>query len=206
MRPPQDWRTARATLAIGAITAAAWVVAVVFRLEPYAYQAGGFIPARHDGLSLALTPLTATLLHGGFVHLFFNLLFLMLCGRAVEAIVGARGLILLYVLGAYAAAAAQWVSDPGSGTPMVGASGAISALVGAYALLFGRNRTKIAHPTLAMLVHALWLAAAFIGIQLLIGYAVNMPSGGIAIAAHIGGFLIGLLLARPLLLLRWRGA
>ena len=50
MRPPQDWRTARATLAIGAVTTAAWVVATVLRLEPYAYQAAGFIPARHDAL------------------------------------------------------------------------------------------------------------------------------------------------------------
>jgi membrane associated rhomboid family serine protease len=213
VRPPQDWRSARATIVIAAVTAAAWLVVTLFKLQAHAMVLGGFFPGRVAGLAnddipvpVFLTPLTATLVHAGLFHLAFNLLILLFCGRAVETIVQARGLIILYVAGAIAAAAGQWLADPASMTPMVGASGSISAVIGAYALLFGRNRTKIEHPTLAMAVHALWLAAAWVGLQLLLGYAVNTPLGGIAIAAHIGGFLAGLLLARPLLLLRWRGA
>ncbi|HEY0113733.1 MAG TPA: rhomboid family intramembrane serine protease [Allosphingosinicella sp.] len=219
MRPPENWSAARVTLAIAAVTAAAWAAAALFRLQTYAVVVGGFIPGRLAGLPnddipspVFLTPLTATLVHGGLVHLLFNLLILLFCGRAVENIVGGKGLILLYVLGAYAAAAGHWTVQPDSLVPMVGASGAISAVIGAYALLFGRNRTKIADPRLAMIVHALWLAVAWVALQLLIGFAFNtMGEGmesvaGIAIAAHIGGFLVGLLLAKPLLLWRWRGA
>ena len=91
---------------------------------------------------------------------------------------------------------------------MVGASGAISAVLGAYAMLFGRNRVKVANPTLALWLNALWLAAAWVGLQLLIvGITVrDRAAPAIAIAAHIGGFLAGLLLAKPLLLLRYRDA
>jgi membrane associated rhomboid family serine protease len=89
---------------------------------------------------------------------------------------------------------------------MVGASGAISAVLGAFGLLFGRNKVKVASPGLASLLHALWLAAAWIGLQILIGLTFETSGLRIAIAAHIGGFLAGLALARPLLLLKWRGA
>ena len=90
--------------------------------------------------------------------------------------------------------------------PMVGASGAISAVLGAYAMLFGRNRVRSRIPALALWLNALWLAAAWIGLQLLIGFTFETAGARIAIAAHIGGFLVGLLLAKPLLLLRYRGA
>ena len=213
MRPPEDWRAARVTLIIAAVTAIAWLLAMLLRMEQQAAVVGGFIPARVGGLvnddipsPVFLTPLTATLVHANFIHLLFNLLFLLFCGRAVEAIIGGRGLLILYVVGAYAAAAVHYFVQPSSLDVMIGASGSISAVIGAYALLFGRNRTKIAHPTLAMLVHALWLAAAWVGLQLLIGYAFQTAGPQVAIAAHIGGFLLGLLLAKPLLLLKWRGA
>ena len=89
---------------------------------------------------------------------------------------------------------------------MVGASGAISAVLGAYAMMFGRNRVKVANPALALWLNALWLAAAWVGLQLVIGFTFETAGSRIAIAAHIGGFLAGLLLAKPLLLLRYRGA
>ncbi|MGA9582840.1 MAG: rhomboid family intramembrane serine protease, partial [Allosphingosinicella sp.] len=153
-----------------------------------------------------LTPLTATLVHSGFVHLLFNLIILLFCGRSVERVVGGQGIVILYLVGAYAAAAAQYAVGPAEMVPMVGASGAISAVLGAFALLFGRNKVKVASPGLASLLHALWLAAAWIGLQLMIGLTFETTGLRIAIAAHIGGFLVGLALARPLLLLRWRGA
>jgi membrane associated rhomboid family serine protease len=208
VRPPENWRNARVTLGIAAVTAAAWLLAMLLGLSPAA-PAAGFAPALVGGgqgaaglLPVAITPLTATLVHSGLFHLLFNLLILMFCGRAVEAIVGGKGMAILYLLGAYAAAAGYWAAQPDQAIPMVGASGATSAVLGAYAILFGRNRMKIANPTLAVWAHAAWLAAAWIGMQFLVGLTVE----GIAISAHIGGFLLGLLLAKPLLLLRWRGA
>jgi membrane associated rhomboid family serine protease len=94
----------------------------------------------------------------------------------------------------------------GEFVPMIGGSGAISAVLGAYAMLFGRNRVRITNPTLAVVVNALWLAAAWIGLQLLIGMTFSTFAARIAIAAHIGGFLLGLLLAKPLLIFRYRNA
>ena len=213
MRPPENWRNARATLTAAGLTAAAWLVAAVLGLEDMAAVWGGFIPARVGGLDgdealapVLLTPLTATLVHAGIIHLLFNLLILLFCGRAIEPIVGGAGFAILYVTGAYAAAAAHYATGPAELIPMVGASGAISAVLGAYAILFGRNRVRVEHPTLALWLHALWLAAAWVGLQLLIGVTFETAGARIAIAAHIGGFLAGLMLAKPLLMLRYRGA
>jgi membrane associated rhomboid family serine protease len=213
MRLPDDLRAAPVTLAIAALTAAAWLVAWTGGWQEAAAVVGGFIPARVGGLAgdtlpipVLATPLTATLVHSGFTHLFFNLVILLFCGRSVEKVLGGQGIVILYLIGAYASAAAQYAVGPGELAPMVGASGAISAILGAFALLFGRNKVKVAHPGLASLLHALWLAAAWIGIQILIGLTYETTGLRIAIAAHIGGFLVGLALARPLLLLKWRGA
>jgi membrane associated rhomboid family serine protease len=211
VRPPADLSRARVTVAITAVTAACWLLSLSLPLEGLALRAG-FIPVRIDGgtwpgLPVWLTPLSATLLHGGFVHLLFNLLFLLICGRSVEPVLGPRCMAALYLIGAFAAAAAQWVAAPGSQAPMIGASGAVSAVIGAYAMLFGRQKLRVANPTLGMWLNALWLGAAWVGLQLLIGFTDSMaPGPQTAIAAHIGGFLIGLALAKPLLMLRWRGA
>lgn len=213
MRPPESWRRARATLAIAAAEAIAWAITATLGLGDVAAVWGGFIPGRVGGLAgdemlapVMLTPLTATLVHAGFVHLAFNLLILLFCGRAVENILGPAGLVILFVTGAYAAAAAHYAISPGDMTPMVGASGAISAAIGAYAILFGRNRVRVEHPTLALLLNALWLAAAWVVLQLLVGLTFETEGVRIAFAAHIGGFLPGLLLAKPLLALRYRKA
>ena len=213
MRLPNSWRTARVTLVIAVVTAFAWLLAEMAGLQMWAAVHGGFMPAR-VGLStdaawapLWLTPLSATLIHAGIIHLGFNLLILIFCGRPVEAVLGPASQAMLYIVGAYAAAAGQWLQDPHSIQPMVGASGAVSAVLGAYAMLFGRNKVKVKNPTLALWLNALWLMAAWIALQLFVGFAVNGRGGiTIAIFAHIGGFLAGLLLARPLLLFRYRKA
>jgi membrane associated rhomboid family serine protease len=213
MRPPDSWRSARVTLGIAAVTATAWLAAFLLGRAQWVALWGGFIPLRVSGIGadqalapLFLTPLTATLVHGGIIHLAFNLLILLFCGRAVENILGGRSILLLYILGAYAAAAAQYLPDPSSAMPMIGASGAISAVLGTYAMLFGRNRVKVANPTLALWLNALWLAAGWIVLQLLLGFSFGNAGMPLAIAAHIGGFLLGLLLAKPLLLFRYRKA
>jgi membrane associated rhomboid family serine protease len=213
MRPPDDLRAAPVTLAIAALTAAAWLIAWALGWQDVVAVAGGFTPA-HVGappvpgqpVPVLATPLTATLVHSGFAHLFLNLVMLLFCGRSVERVLGGVGIVILYLVGAYAAAAAQYAAGPGELAPMVGASGAISALLGAFALLFGRNKVKVAHPGLATFLNALWLGAAWIGLNLLIGLTFETAGLRIAVAAHIGGFIAGLILARPLLLLKWRGA
>ena len=213
MRPPEDWRRARVTLTIAAVTTLAWALAAGLGLDDAAAVWAGFIPARvgllpNDGslAPLIITPLTATLVHAGLMHIFFNLMMLLFCGRSVEVIIGGRQLLILYLVGAYAAAAAHYLVGPADKIPMIGASGAISAVLGAYAMLFGRNRVKVANPTLALWVNALWLMAAWVGLQLVVGFTFQTIGARIAIAAHIGGFLAGLLLAKPLLLLRYRNA
>ncbi|HYJ82619.1 MAG TPA: rhomboid family intramembrane serine protease [Allosphingosinicella sp.] len=213
MRPPDDLPAAPVTLAIAAVTAAAWLIAWALGWEEAVALAGGFTSA-HVGsppgpgwpVPVILTPLTATLVHSGFVHLFFNLIMLLFCGRSVERVLGGRGMIILYLIGAYAAAAAEYPLHPDSTVPIIGASGAISAVLGAFALLFGRNKVKVASPALATFLNALWLGAAWIVLSILIGFTFETTGQKIAVAAHIGGFIAGLLLARPLLLLKWRGA
>lgn len=207
------WADAPATYGIAALTAIVSAALLLFGWLPQATLAAGFVPARLGAASVdasvtllpvALTPLSATLIHGGLMHLLFNGIMLVFCGRQAERALGAGGLLVLYGVGAYISAAGQWLAEPGSTVPMIGASGAISAIVAAYALLFGERRAKAIGPLPAGVTHVLWLAAGWIGVQLLIG--ATDGDQPVAIAAHIGGFLAGLALARPLLMWRWRGA
>ncbi|HWI87182.1 MAG TPA: rhomboid family intramembrane serine protease [Sphingomonas sp.] len=199
---------ARMTLTLAAVTVASFVLLSAIGKLQVAGAVGGFIPARLSGLQVIgalpiwLTPLSATLLHANALHIGFNLLMLFYCGREDEVALGRPGIVVLYVVGAYAAAAAQYIVGPHSQVPMVGASGAISALVGAYAMLYGQRRPSKLSPELARWVHIAWLAAAWVVVQLLLGLASLTKGMDIATAAHIGGFIAGLILARPLL--RWR--
>jgi len=155
------------------------------------------LPAEVGALPAWLTPLSATLVHGGWAHLVLNLVMLGYCGSQAERPLGGGAIAILYLVGAYAAAAGQWLQGPAATAPMIGASGAISAVVAAYALLYGKRR-----PGVSEVAHVLWLGAAWTAIQLLVGLAGMGGALQIAIGAHIGGFLAGLVLARPLL--RWR--
>jgi len=202
-----------ATLIISAVTALAWVVAVVTGQSEQAALAMGFIPARLSGLAVpwpavpaALTPLTATLVHSGLIHIGFNLLVFLWCGREVERVLGSWALIILYVVGAYAAALAQWAVDPMATVPMVGASGAISAVIGAFALSFGRARQVTRSPALNRWINALWLMVAWVVLQVMMGWLAGGQGFLLATPAHVGGFAAGLLLQRPLLLWRYRKA
>ena len=214
MRPPDNWKKAPLTACLALATIAAWLVAALFGQEERAMELFGFLPQAGPGTSpvpVWLQPLTSTLVHAGFAHLLFNMIVLVFCGRPVETVLGTPGMAVLYLLGAYAAAGAQYLVDPGA--RMIGASGAISAVLGAYAMLFGRNKVKVASPTLALWLNALWLMTAWVVLQICVGVALSGASfltGGegvtIAVAAHIGGFLVGLILATPLLLFRYRKA
>jgi membrane associated rhomboid family serine protease len=211
------------TNAIAIACGVAFAIVQLLKLSDTASVAGGFIPARvsfpalldNAGLPFPavpafLTPLSATFLHEGWLHIGFNMVMLLFCGRAVEQVLGQRLLVVLYVIGAYAAAAGQWALLPQSTVPMIGASGAISALMGAYALLYSNQKVTSIGPVSANVVRMLWLGATWVGLQCMIAVAGGM--GGslneidlsrVAIGAHIGGFVAGMLLTRPLLRLRF---
>jgi len=205
--------TRSATSIIAIVTALAWVIAVALGKSEQAALALGFIPARLSGAAVpwpampaVLTPLTATLVHSGLMHLGFNLLVFVWCGAAVERVLGNTGLVVLYLVGAFAAAIAQWAVDPGAAVPMIGASGAISAVIGAFALSFGRAKRVSSSPTVNRWVNAIWLMVAWIVLQLMMGWLAGGEGFLLATPAHVGGFAAGLLLQRPLLLWRYRHA
>ena len=213
MKLPDSWSRAPVTLALTVASTAVWLVVSMLNLGEWSVVWGGFIPARLELAGDAsvtpfwLTPLTAAFLHANIIHLAFNLLILVFCGRPTEAVLGSGGFGLLYLVGAYAAAAAHYLMDPTSFTPMIGASGAISAVLGAYAILFGRNKVKVANPRLATMLNALWLMVAWVVLQLIVVFTfAGMGGTQIAVAAHIGGFLVGVAFANPLLLFRYRKA
>lgn len=208
-----DRLTRSATNIIAAITALAWVIAVLAGQSDRAADAMGFIPARLSGVALPfaavpafLTPLTATLVHSGPIHIGFNLLVFVWCGTAVERVLGKSSLVLLYLVGAYAAALAQWAVDPMGIVPMVGASGAISAIVGAFALSFGRAKQVSGSPTINRWINVVWLLSAWVVLQMMMGWLAGGQGYLLATPAHVGGFAAGLLMQRPLLLWRYRKA
>ena len=214
MRPPSDWKRARLTLGLVAATIAVWAVLSMLGLNQTALWGGGFASARVSTFTNAdgivptwLTPLTAAFLHANFLHLASNMVFLAFLGRATEPVLGSASLAALYVIGAYGAAAAHYLIDPNAIVPMVGASGAVSALLGAYAILFGRNKVNVRSPRLALFLHALWLMAAWVALNVIVFFTFAQWIGVLmAIGAHIGGFIVGVALATPLLLFRYRKA
>lgn len=226
VRPLGSHEARSAVSLVSGLTIAVFLVSWLGGWVDMLAYVGGFVSARvtqpglfdNAGLPLPvvpmlLTPLTATLLHGSWMHLGFNFLIFIFCGRQVEMVMGRRLLLILYAAGAYAAAAGQWLMDPEAVVPMIGASGAISAIMGAYALLFSQREVRAIGPLSSNLVRMLWLGAGWIMLQLLIGVATGTGgvglgegAGGIAIGAHIGGFIAGMLLTRPLLALRFRRA
>ncbi|HEX4799624.1 MAG TPA: rhomboid family intramembrane serine protease [Sphingomicrobium sp.] len=208
-----DRITRSATNAIAVITALAWVIAAAIGQSDQAALALGFIPARLSGTAVPwpavpalVTPLTATLVHAGLIHLGFNLLVFVWCGAAVERVLGKTGLIVLYLIGAYAAALAQWSVDPSGTVPMVGASGAISAVMGAFALSFGRAKAFTNNLRVNRWINVVWLLVAWVILQSMMGWLAGGQGYALATPAHVGGFAAGLLLQRPLLLWRYRKA
>jgi membrane associated rhomboid family serine protease len=147
----------------------------------------------------AVTPLLSMFLHAGWGHLLGNLLFLWVFGRAVEDSMGRWRYLGFYLLCGLGAAVAQTMIDPGSPIPMVGASGAISGVMGGYLLLYPRVRVHLLLLIFIVRVPA-WLTLLWwIGWQLVAGLPQLGPlrpevSEGVAVWAHIGGFAIGLLL------------
>lgn len=201
-----------ATLVLAAVTAVAFLVITLSGSAQEAAYGLGFIPARlgiavpWPALPVWLTPLSATLVHAGFLHLVMNLLLLVWCGRAVERILGPGPVVALYVAGAYAAAAGHYFADPASVYPGIGASGAVSALVGAFAISFSRPKPIVRSFGLNRALNTLWILVAWIVLQWMTAWLMGLQGILVSTGAHIGGFLAGIILQKPLLLWRYRKA
>ena len=148
------------------------------------------------------TVLTSMFMHGGWFHIIGNMWFLWVFGNNIEDSMGHARFVVFYLLCGVAAAGAQMVVAPRSVVPMVGASGAISGVMGAYTLLYPRVRVHTL-VTLGFFVTTVTLPAyVMLGywfvLQLLMGAvgALSPTEGGVAVWAHVGGFLTGLLLVK----------
>ncbi|MBN2293813.1 MAG: rhomboid family intramembrane serine protease [Pirellulales bacterium] len=144
---------------------------------------------------IVLSPFTSMFMHGGWLHLIFNMWFLWIFGAKVEDRLGRVIFPIFYIIGGLLATGLHWVSDPGSLIPVVGASGAVATVLGAYAITWPFARIQ----TLVFLVFIFFdveiPALVFLGgwfiVQLLSG--LQDAAGGVAWWAHIGGFVVGLL-------------
>ena len=144
------------------------------------------------------TMFTSMFLHGGFMHLAGNMLYLWIFGNNVEDAMGYVRFIIFYFLCGLAAVAGQTMQDPGSQIPMIGASGAISGVLGAYLLLYPHARVLVLIPLgfFSQLVRlpAGWVLALWFAIQIFSSAISNSEGGGVAWFAHIGGFVAGMAL------------
>lgn len=175
---------------------------------------GGLVPARYSGLhwpGFAGFPssfwpfLTYMFLHGGWLHLIGNMWFLWLFGDNVEDRLGRPRFLLFYLTCGIGAALTQYALSPNSPYPMIGASGAVSGIMGAYFLLYPGARIVTLIPVFIFIQLIEIPAFVFLGIWFLLqffsGTAELNPalgnSSGVAFWAHVGGFLAGMLLIRP---------
>jgi membrane associated rhomboid family serine protease len=146
------------------------------------------------------TPLTSMFLHGGWMHLLGNMWFLWIFGNNVEDSMGHVRFLIFYLLCGLVAAALQLAMSPDSAIPMVGASGAIGGVMGAYVILYPKVRvhmllvlgfyvTRVVVPAVFMLGY--WFALQLLGAAVALG---RTGEGGVAFWAHVGGFAAGALL------------
>ncbi len=215
MIPIRDHNPATTTpvvnLALIAANVAVFLLYVPLFAEPAAlnafFQDWAVIPARVTAGLDAHTLVTSMFLHGGWLHLLGNMLFLYIFGDNLEDQLGHLGYLGFYLASGVGAAVLQVASEPGSPVPMVGASGAIAGVMGGYLLMFPRARIDIfifliviirILPIPAWLMLGLWF-----GMQVFNGAAATPGTGGVAYWAHAGGFVFGLVLMLPVWL--WRG-
>lgn len=176
--------------------------------EMFVYQFGAIpavvfgeasLPPELIALPAYGTLVSSMFLHGGWMHLIGNMLYLWIFGNNIEDVMGHVKFVVFYVLCGVLAALSHAVIDSGSTVPMVGASGAISGILGAYILLYPHARVLILVP-LGFFMHTLYVPAGVVlglwfAMQLLPGLlTVGQEGGGIAFFAHIGGFVAGMLL------------
>ncbi len=147
------------------------------------------------------TLLTSMFLHGGWMHLIGNMLFLWIFGDNLEDQLGHFGFLAFYLASGLAAGFGQILSDPSSTVPMVGASGAIAGVMGGYLLLFPRAKIDILFIFIIFFkiftVPAWVMLGLWFGLQLFNGVSMDAAGGGVAYWAHAGGFIAGFALILP---------
>ncbi|MCP9990223.1 rhomboid family intramembrane serine protease [Streptomyces albogriseolus] len=158
-------------------------------------------PPRYDK-SPELSVLTAMFLHGGWLHLLGNMLFLWIFGNNIEDRMGHVRFLLFYLVCGYAAAYGFAVLNAGSGEPLIGASGAVAGVLGAYLVLYPRARVWVLVPFLIFLplrLPAWTVLGLWFGLQAVYSAGQGVTDAGtVAYAAHVVGFVLGMLLAWPL--------
>ena len=156
------------------------------------------LPARLQAVPPAATLITSMFLHGGLLHLLGNMLYLWIFGKGVESALGPMRFLALYVLCGAAAALTQALTDPAAEVPMIGASGAIAGILGAYLVLQPRSNVVVLLWIIifvrlitlpAVIVLGIWFA-----LQLLSALSMQPGEAGVAFWAHVGGFLVGMAL------------
>lgn len=140
--------------------------------------------------------LSSMFMHGGFQHIFGNMLFLWIFGDNIENLIGHIRYAIFYIICGIAAAIAQIIMGPDSIIPMLGASGAISGVLGGYMLLFPKRKVKALIFRMITTVPAYVALGIWIGYQIIVGYLTPSGGGGVAYAAHIGGFIAGVALIK----------
>jgi len=145
-----------------------------------------------------ITVFTSMFMHGGFMHLAGNMLYLWIFGNNIEDAMGRLRFMVFYLVCGLAAVVGQTIQDPDSQIPMIGASGAISGVLGAYVLLYPHARVLVLIPLgfIMQLVRlpASWVLGLWFVLQLVSSAMTNPEGGGVAWFAHIGGFIAGMAL------------
>ncbi len=152
-----------------------------------------------DGSPNPTSLVTSMFMHGGWFHILGNMWFLWVFGDNIEDVMGPVRFVVFYILCGLAAAFAQIVTDPSSPIPMVGASGAIGGVMGAYALLYPRTHVHtlifLGFYVTTVAIPAVFMLGYWFVLQLLGGLpALGSSTGGVAFWAHIGGFVAGIAL------------
>lgn len=143
-------------------------------------------------LSPPLTLLTSMFLHGSFLHLIFNMLYLWIFGNNIEDFLGHFRFILFYLICGLGASLVHIVFNANSQVPMIGASGAIAGVLGAYLILYPNARIKTL-VFLIIFIQIVYIPAAFVlGLWFILQVLNVFSGGGVAWFAHVGGFLVGL--------------
>ena len=166
------------------------------------------IPARKNNIisgiskqAIIVPVLTSMFLHGGWMHLLGNMLFLWIFGDNLEDRLGSWRFLGFYLASGLAAAGLQYLADPHAMVPMVGASGAIAGVMGGYLMLFPRARVDVLFIIVVFIrivpIPAWGVLGVWFAIQLFSGLAMATDGGGVAYLAHVGGFVAGVVLILP---------
>lgn len=189
------------TIALIGVNAVVFLLTYVVQTDQTAQEivfTWGMIPARISAGQGYETFLTSMFLHGSWMHILGNMLFLWIFGDNMEGRMGGLGFLAFYLLAGLAAAGAQFAMDPGSRLPMVGASGAIAGVLGGYMLLYPRARVDVLFIFIVFwrifAIPAWIVLGVWFGSQVVAGLATPVEAGGVAYWAHIGGFVTGLAL------------